>query len=548
MPTTPKAVSPQTRSKRRSETIAKGLIWSSAGLTIGILFFIIAFILVRGFYTSGTYEYEVVSAQERVFDGWALAVNKRIRADELPFEKVSGIFSGEFIDWAKLSEQEYELRPIFPADAPEAAAALGIAPTDLTPLAETYRDAAAALAEAEADPQAAVLIPASAADSLPKGVKLILVRRVALAANPSVTKLAGNSVLRALDEKQRERLFTGSVANWKELGGIDLPVVLVVPPKDSALHLLLEKTGDLPRALLDGTQSSAASGARVVRAESEEAYLNALKTIEGAAGYRYWNQTKSAGLSLLRAQRVEKGPNLTLPFLYEKPRMSGRVGGISTIIFNTVLMIVLTLAIATPIGVFAAIYLVEYAKQGKLVYLLRLGTETLAGIPSIIFGLFGMLFFVGILGWGIGLLSGTLTITLMILPTIVRTSEEALKTVPLSLREGSLALGATKLQTIMKVAVPAASPGILTGVILAIGRAVGETAALIFTMGSSYDAAAGLFSSARVLAVHVYLIVAEGIDLDRAFATASILVFIILGVNIAATRAIGRFNKMSGKQ
>jgi phosphate transport system permease protein len=181
-----------------------------------------------------------------------------------------------------------------------------------------------------------------------------------------------------------------------------------------------------------------------------------------------------------------------------------------------------------------------------LVRILRLSIETLAGIPSIIFGLFGMLFFVNILGWGIGLISGVLTLTLMILPTIIRTSEEALKTVAQGLREGSLALGATKMQTVLRVVLPAASPGILTGLLLAMGRAVGETAALIFTMGSSYDLVSGLTSSTRTLAVHIYLIIAEGISLDRAFATATVLILIILFMNTVATKIIGRFNSRSG--
>ncbi len=539
-------VSRSTLIKRRNENIAKGFIWGSAGLTIGILFFIVAFIVVRGFYSRGIYEYDVISLQEASVDGWTLVVNKKIDEKELPFERVAGIFSGDFIDWAKLSEQEYELRPLLPSDGhAEALAALGVSASDESPLVESYDNAGEAFETVAADYGAAALVRSADAEKLPKGVKTLKMRRVSIAANPSVTKIVGNDVLRALEPDQRKRLFSGEVSNWKEIGGINLPVTLVLPPADSPLGKTLAAHGEIAHGLFTGTTAVKAT---VLRTSSMEAFAAALETTEGAAGYWYWSEAKKARLPIVRAQRLETGPNLSLSFLLEKPRMSGRVGGISTIIVNTLYMIILTLLIATPIGVFAAVYLVEYAKQSRLVTILRLGTETLAGIPSIIFGLFGMLFFVGILGWGIGLLSGVLTLTLMILPTIVRTSEEALKTVQPSLREGSLALGATKLQTVLKVVVPAASPGILTGVILAIGRAVGETAALIFTMGSSYDAAKSLFASSRVLAVHIYLIVAEGISLDKAFATATILVFVILLVNIAATRAIGRFNKMSGKQ
>ena len=166
----------------------------------------------------------------------------------------------------------------------------------------------------------------------------------------------------------------------------------------------------------------------------------------------------------------------TLPgvFLLIHHRAQVAWGGISYIIINTLVLILATLLISTPIGVAAAIYLTEYSKQGPFLKLLRMGTETLAGIPSIVFGLFGRIFFVQILHLGIGFLSSTLTITLMILPTIVRTSEEALSSVPQTFREGSLALGATKLETIRKVVLSAASPGILTGVILGIGRVVGR--------------------------------------------------------------------------
>ncbi|TAH52921.1 MAG: phosphate ABC transporter permease PstA [Treponema sp.] len=275
-------------------------------------------------------------------------------------------------------------------------------------------------------------------------------------------------------------------------------------------------------------------------------YETALLSTPGSVGLSYSGSPVSGSLSAIRAVRTEQGPNLSFAFLYEAPKMSGKIGGISTIIINTLVMMLFTILVSGPLGILAAVYLVEYAKQGVLVRILRLSIETLAGIPSIIFGLFGMLFFVNILGWGIGLISGVLTLTLMILPTIIRTSEEALKTVAQGLREGSLALGATKMQTVLRVVLPAASSGILTGLLLAMGRAVGETAALIFTMGSSYDLVSGLTSSTRTLAVHIYLIIAEGISLDRAFATATVLILIILFMNTVATKIIGRFNSRSG--
>jgi phosphate transport system permease protein len=192
----------------------------------------------------------------------------------------------------------------------------------------------------------------------------------------------------------------------------------------------------------------------------------------------------------------------------------------------------------------AAIYLTEYARQGPVVRLIRFATETLAGIPSIIFGLFGFIFFVGFLNLGIGLISGTLTVTMMILPTLVRAAEESIKSVPDPYREGSLALGATKWQTITGVVVPAASPGILTGVILGVGRAVGETAAVLFTLGSSYRLVDSLTSSARVLSIHLYMLVKEGLSFERAFATATILMIIVLAVNFSTAHLVGRMNRM----
>ncbi len=207
-------------------------------------------------------------------------------------------------------------------------------------------------------------------------------------------------------------------------------------------------------------------------------------------------------------------------------------------------MVMVVTIIAGIIGVGAAIYLVEYAKQGPLLYAFRVGTETLAGIPSIIFGLFGLVFFSQFLELKTGLISGSLTITLMILPTIIGTSEEALKSVPKELMEGSMALGATKLETVLRVAIPTALPGILTGIILGIGRAIGETAAILFTMGSNMSLIKSLNSPVRVLSVHLYLLIRENISMANAFATATILVLIVFVVNYITRRLIGRLARL----
>ncbi|MCG1011121.1 phosphate ABC transporter permease PstA [Tepidanaerobacter sp. GT38] len=204
-------------------------------------------------------------------------------------------------------------------------------------------------------------------------------------------------------------------------------------------------------------------------------------------------------------------------------------------LINTVIMTLISLLIAAPIGVFSAIYLVEYAKKGnKLVSIIRITAETLSGIPSIVYGLFGLLFFVTALGWGMSLLAGAFTLSIMILPLIMRTTEEALKAVPNSYREGSYGLGAGKLRTVFKIVLPSAMPGILAGVILGIGRIVGESAALIYTAGTVAEIPKGsdfLFDSTRTLSVHMYALASEGLYVNQSYATAVILLIIVVLIN-----------------
>ncbi|ABN52829.1 phosphate ABC transporter permease PstA [Acetivibrio thermocellus] len=204
-------------------------------------------------------------------------------------------------------------------------------------------------------------------------------------------------------------------------------------------------------------------------------------------------------------------------------------------LINTVIITIISLLIAAPIGVFSAIYLVEYAKKGnKLVSIIRITAETLSGIPSIVYGLFGLLFFVTALGWGMSLLAGAFTLSIMILPLIMRTTEEALKAVPNSYREGSYGLGAGKLRTVFKIVLPSAMPGILAGVILGIGRIVGESAALIYTAGTVAEIPKGsdfLFDSTRTLSVHMYALASEGLYVNQSYATAVILLIIVVLIN-----------------
>lgn len=213
-------------------------------------------------------------------------------------------------------------------------------------------------------------------------------------------------------------------------------------------------------------------------------------------------------------------------------------------IINTLIMTVLSLVLAVPLGIFAAIYLVEYAKRGnKLVEVVRLTAETLSGIPSIVYGLFGMLFFVTALKWKFSILAGAFTLAIMILPVILRTTEEALLSVPDSYREGSFGLGAGKLRTIFKIVLPAAVPGILSGVILATGRIVGETAALIYTAGSVAKIPSSAFSSGRTLAVHMYLLANEGLHVNQAYATAVILLILVIGINALSSFIAKKISK-----
>lgn len=246
-------------------------------------------------------------------------------------------------------------------------------------------------------------------------------------------------------------------------------------------------------------------------------------------------------------------PVINLEFLTTRPAggVSGE-GGMSTTIVTTLYLVILTIAIATPLGVGAAIYLVEYADESSrgnkfldlLVKAARTGVEILAGVPSIIFGLFGFALFVLYMKLGFSLLSASLSGTALILPTIIRTSEEALKTVPRSFREGSLSLGATKWHTILNVVLPTAVPGIVTGIVLSVGRIIAETAIFWVTLGGSYFLPETVMNSGRTMALHVYMLASETRAFDKAMGTASILIITIillnLGINILSRRLTAR--------
>ena len=252
----------------------------------------------------------------------------------------------------------------------------------------------------------------------------------------------------------------------------------------------------------------------------------------------------AAALLFILGYILAKGiPNLASPGLFAWTYTSDNVSLVPAAI-NTLMLVLLALVMSIPFGIGSAIYLTEYAKKGnKFVSIIRVTTETLSGIPSIIYGLFGMLFFVTALKWQYSILAGAATVAIMVLPTIMRTTEEALLAVPDSFREASLALGAGKLRTIFKIVLPSAMPGILSGVILAIGRMVGETAALLYTSGAVASVAKGVMSPGRTLAIHMYTISSEAFHTNQTFATEVVLLLIVFILNALASFVAKKLTK-----
>lgn len=248
-------------------------------------------------------------------------------------------------------------------------------------------------------------------------------------------------------------------------------------------------------------------------------------------------------LFLIAYVLIQGIPHLT-PSLFSLHYTSENASLVPALV-NTIIMTFLSLIIAVPLGIFSAIFLVEYAKRGnKFVGVIRLTTETLQGIPSIVYGLFGMLFFVSTCRWGFSLLAGAFTLAIMILPLVMRSTEEALKAVPDSYREGSFGLGAGKLRTVFRIVLPSAIPGILAGVILAIGRIIGETAALIYTAGTVADYPKNVLSSGRTLAVHMYNLANEGLYMNQAYATAVVLLVLVVGLNTLSSVVAKKLTKV----
>ena len=269
---------------------------------------------------------------------------------------------------------------------------------------------------------------------------------------------------------------------------------------------------------------------------------------------RYWTQRIAkffiwiAALStialmiLILFQILKEGlPVLHLQFFFESPKEMGREGGIFSTIIGTAALTLVAIVVGAPLGVGTAIFLREYTRESKMSRMIRFGTDCLAGVPSIIFGLFGFVFFVIRLNLGWSILSGGLTLAAMILPTVISTAEESIKAIPYSYREVSYSLGGTKWQTITRVVLPGALPGIFTGILLSVGRSIGETAAVILTAGSSLVMPTSLFSPIRTMSVHFYILAREGISMKMAYGTGAALILLVLMVNIIAQWSINRY-------
>lgn len=559
------SVTPHTVTVRRQQSLAMGVIWGAAIFTMATLVLIVGYIIWNGFYYRDVADYPVTPFTEEVVAiepgvELSIVVPRDMRLRTLTYPTLREIFSGELPFLGFLTGQNRQAEPIIYGGAGFAEAAERFLLPDGVTFEDLFADVTI-LASAEEiesvlrdESGTVALVPPTIAEQIGRS-KVIGLRQASVIVHPDVTALQAGRRLTTLEQEQVFSLLSGEAAAWSDVGG---PRVEIEPAdlrvNDPGVYDPLPPVPVVardPAALwayaAEATPDDLAFADTTVRVNSFDELVETVRTTPGAVGLVRAREAIDADLPIVPVEHVEHWLNLRPALLVEAPSRAGAVGGLSTIIINTLVLVLFVLIIAAPIGIGAGVYLVEYAKPGILLNMLRLGTDTLTGIPSIIFGLFGLVFFSQILGFQTGLISGTLTLTIMILPTIIRTTEEALKAVPDSLRDGSLALGATKLQTIIRVVLPAASPGILTGIILGIGRVVGETAAILYTLGSNLALIRSLNSPIRVLTIHLYMLIRENISLPNAFAAATILVVIVFLVNYTTTKLIGRLNRAAGQ-
>ena len=485
--------------RRAVDKVAIGAIKVLSLFAVIILVVIIGYISVRAFVSEKHYDTVVIPQTSSEGIPLALLVHKKTEIQSLSYPVLKDLFDGKTFSLRKISSIDRDVMLYIESNLEQTVKTyLGIDSKGLARSQAQSVSSTQLISLMENNKGAIALVSPEFAEQVHSSkIQIVPIEDMVLAVHPSVTELIANIRLISIDQDDVEGLLGGRFSSWKELGGQDLAVKV------------LDDSRQIPK-------------------------------VRGSVMPVTYQYAQDENLTTLDVNAYVRTGNLDVAYLVEKPVDSGKYGGISTIIGNTLLMVLVTVLIAAPLGVGAAAFLVEYPKNNKLLSVIRTGVDLLAGVPSIIFGLFGLLVFVQLAGWSFSLISGALTISIMILPTIVRTSEEAIRSVDRSLREASIALGATRVETIWKVVIPSATPGITTGIILAIGRAVGETAALIYTIGSSTDLATGPLDSARVLAMHIFLTITEGQSLDRAFASAFVLVVLVLFINIFARFAVGR--------
>lgn len=479
--------------RKKSNNIALVIIRILSVLSIAILIIILGYLIFRGLRYTNQKEIRVLPIAS-VDEKFEIYTNKKANLDELDWFTLQSMAKGRVRTLRTISSVNEKFHLYVDSRiSDELSSYLA------TPILDKNIIGSETKIDFKADKGGMIVLPIDV--KAPSGYVNVSLFDMVVYVNKDVTELKNNKKIGAVSTTQIESLKDGTISNWNKLGGPDLQVFYV----DDA-----SKVGEI-------------SGSISVVATN--------------------NTYNMDDIDSLKITHIKSGWNISLDYLTTNAQESGAFGGIFSIILNTLLMILLVLAISTPIGIGSALYLSQYAKKNKVTTIIRAGIDLLSGVPSIIFGLFGMLIFVQLFGWGFSLISGCLTLSLMILPTIIRTSEESLNTVDNQMIFASRGLGATKIETIFKIVLPAAKNGIVTGLILATGRALGETAALVFTIGSSTDVATSLTSSSRVLAQHIYLSIIEGQSIDRAFAAALQLIILELIINSIAKSMMNKGKK-----
>lgn len=479
--------------RKKTNNAALMMIKVLSALSIAILVVILGYLIYRGLRYTNRKEIQVLPIA-KVDEDFEVFANKKANLKEVDWFTLQSMAKGRVRTLRTISSVNEKFHLYIDSSVSDKLSSYLAVPILDKNIINTTNDI-----DYKSDKGGMIILPIGSAT--PSGYRKVSIFDEVVAVNSDVTKLLNNVKIGSLTIEQVESLKNGGISNWKVLGGPDLQVSFI----DS---------------------------------------LNNIPNLPGSVGIVKANDVHSMeNVDFLKIVHLKKGWNISIDYLITNAQESGAFGGIASIIINTLAMIILVLLISTPIGIGAALYLSQYAKKGRLTSIIRAGIDLLSGVPSIIFGLFGMLVFVQLFGWGFSLISGCLTLSLMILPTIIRTSEESINTVDNQMIFASRGLGATKIETIFKIVLPSAKKGIVTGVILAIGRALGETAALVFTIGSSTDAVSSLTSSSRVLAQHIYLTIIEGQSIDKAFAASLQLIILELIINSIAKSMMNKGKK-----